>query len=87
MSRHKKIKINNIVGCVLYYRTFDIGGVCGVCGVCGVYYYYYYYYYYMIDIYKSNYNIMNKLVYNDIRMFFVSFNNNKIGKVIVKKGA
>ena len=75
------------MGCLLYCRTFDIGEVGGFCVVCVVCVGFVWFVgdlcgliLYMIDIYKSNYNIMNKLVYNDIRMLLINFNNNKIVK-------
>lgn len=81
MSGHKNIKISNIVGCVLYCKNLvdDDVGVCVDVGVCSSYFY-------ILGIDESNKDIIDKLVDDDTNLFFVSFNNNKIGKIIVKKG-
>ena len=83
MTGSKKIKINNIVGCVLYCKTLvdDNVGVCGgdVGGVCSSYFY-------LLGIDKSDKGIIDSLVDDNSNMFFVNFNNNKIGDIIVKKG-
>lgn len=85
------------MGCVLYCKTLVIGdvggGVCGVggvvcgvgdgvCGVGGVCYSYFY----LLCIDESDIDILSSLVDDDSSLFFVSFNSNKIGKIIVKKG-
>ena len=83
MSGRKKIKINNIVGCVLYCKTFDddVGGLGGdVGGVGGSSYFY------LLGIDDSDKGIIDSLVDDDSNLFFVSFNSNKIGDIIVKKG-
>ena len=83
MNGRKKIKISNIVGCVLYCKNLgddDVGGVGGVCSeVCSSYFY-------LLGIDKSDKGIVNSLVDDDSNLFFVSFNSNKIGNIIVKKG-
>ena len=79
----KNIKINNVVGCVLYCKTLvddDVGGVGGVGGGVGSSYFY------LLGIDKSDKGIVNSLVDDNSNSFFVSFNSNKIGEVIVKKG-
>lgn len=90
MSGHKNIKINNIVGCVLYCKNLvdddvgDVGGVgggvggVGVC-VCSSYFY-------LLGIDKSDKDIINSLVDDSSNLFSVSFNSNKIGNIMVKKG-
>ena len=83
MDGRKKIKINNIVGCVLYCKTLvdDDVGVCvgGVGGVGSSYFY-------LLGIDDSDKGIIDSLVDDDSNLFFVSFNSNKIGDIIVKKG-
>ena len=83
MDGRKKIKINNIVGCVLYCRTLDddVGGLGGGGGGgCGSSYFY------ILGIDKSDKGIIDSLVDDSSNLFYVSFNNNKIGDIIVKKG-
>lgn len=80
MNGHKKIKINNIVGCVLYCRT--LADVCGgdVCGdVC-------YSHFYLLGIDESDKDNIDSLVDDSSNLLSVSFNSNKLGKIIVKKG-
>lgn len=83
MNGRKKIKISNIVGCVLYCKTLvdDDVGVCGggVCGVCPSYFY-------LLGIDESDKGIIDSLVDDNSNLFYVSFNSNKIGNIIVKKG-
>ena len=83
MNGRKKIKINNIVGCVLYCKTLDddVGGLGGGCGGgCGSSYFY------LLGIDDSNKGIIDSLVDDDSNLLFVSFNSNKIGDIIIKKG-
>ena len=83
MNGRKNIKINNIVGCVLYCKTLvddDVGGVGGGAGGVGSSYFY------LLGIDDSDKGIINSLVDDDSNLFFVSFDNNKIGDIIVKKG-
>ena len=86
MNGHKNIKINNIVGCVLCCKTLvddDVGGgVVGVGGVGGVGFSHFY----ILGIDDSDKDIIDSLVDDDTNMLFVSFNSNKIGEIIVKKG-
>ena len=84
MGGRKNIKINNIVGCVLYCKTLDddVGGLGGGCGGCGGSSYFY-----LLGIDKSDKGIIDSLVDDNSSSLFVSFNNNKMNKVIVKKGA
>ena len=83
MDGRKKIKINNIVGCVLCCKTFDddVGGLGGVVGG-GVGSSYFY----LLGIDDSDKGIIDSLVDDSSNLFSVSFNSNKIGDIIVKKG-
>ena len=80
MSGRKNIKINNIVGCVLSCETLDddVGGGVGDVGGSS--------YFYLLGIDKSDKGIINSLVDDDTNSLFISFNSNKIGEIIVKKG-
>lgn len=83
MNGHKKIKINNIVGSVLCCKTLvdgDVGGVGGDVGGVGSSYFY------LLGIDKSDKGIIDSLVDDSSNLFSVSFNNNKIGNIMVKKG-
>ena len=83
MGGRKNIKISSIVGCVLYCKTLvddDVGGVGGVGGGVGSSYFY------LLGIDDSDKGIIDSLVDDSSNLFFVSFDNNKIGDIIVKKG-
>ena len=80
MNGRKNIKINNIVGCVLCCKTLvddDVGDVGGCVGSS---------YFYLLGIDNSDKGIIDSLVSDSSNLFYVSFNNNKIGDIIVKKG-
>lgn len=83
MGGRKKIKISNIVGSVLYCKTLDdgvgVGGGVGGGGLDSSYFY-------LLGIDEDDKGIINSLVDDDSNLFSVSFDSNKIGNIIVKKG-